>query len=80
MDKSELVEKLTITFRTVFKLDSLVLYPELTANDVEAWDSLSHMLLITEIENAFSIKFKLKDLNKMQNIGNMIEIINSKFQ
>lgn len=79
MEKVELEKKLTEVFRNVFKLDSLVLNPELTANDVDQWDSLSHMLLITEIENVFSIKFKLKDLNKMQNVGEMIDIIYSKF-
>lgn len=78
MEKLELVQKLTTIFTSVFNDDSIVLTDELTANDVKKWDSLSNMLLITEIENAFSIKFKLKELNRMQNVGNMIEIINSK--
>jgi acyl carrier protein len=78
MDRSDVLNKLTPIFRTVFSNDSMVLTNELTANDVEKWDSLTHMLLITEIESAFSIKFKLKDLNKMRNIGEMIEIIISK--
>lgn len=78
MEKKENVEKLTKIFRTVFGNQSLVLKDELTANDVENWDSLTHMLLITAIEEGFSIKFKLKDLNKMRNVGDMIEIIMSK--
>jgi acyl carrier protein len=79
MERTELVTKLTAVFRKVFNNDSLVLTDELTANDVDNWDSLSHMLLITEIENTFSIKFKLKDLNKMRKVGDMIDIIMSKF-
>ena len=78
MERNEVVNKLTVIFRKVFNSDSLVLTNELTANDVDHWDSLSHMILITEIENSFSIKFKLKELNKMRNVGEMIEIIISK--
>lgn len=78
MEKAEVLCKLTAIFRTVFSNDSLVLSNELTANDVDQWDSLSHMILITEIENSFLIKFKLKELNKMRNVGNMIDIIISK--
>lgn len=78
MERSEVTNKLTTIFRSIFGDDSLVLSNELTANDVDQWDSLTHMLLITEIENGFSIKFKLKDLNKMRNVGDMIDIIQSK--
>jgi acyl carrier protein len=78
MERTEVVSKLTVIFRKVFKNDSLNLSNDLTAHDVDHWDSLSHMLLITAIENDFSIKFKLKDLNKMRNVGDMIEIILSK--
>lgn len=78
MERESIVEKLTVIFREVFANESLVITDELTANDVENWDSLSHMLLITEVENGFSIKFKLKELNKMHNVGDMIDIIFSK--
>lgn len=78
MERAEIVVKLTPIFRTVFNNQSITLSNELTANDVEAWDSLTHMLLINEIENSFSIKFRLKELNKMRNVGDMVEIINSK--
>lgn len=78
MEKTNILNKLTAIFKKVFNNDTLILTNELTANDVDNWDSLSHMMLITEIENSFSIKFRLKDLNKMRNVGEMIDIINSK--
>lgn len=78
MEKTEITEKLTVIFRHVFNNQTIILKNELTANDVENWDSLTHMLLIGEIENGFSIKFKLKELNKMRNVGDMIEVISSK--
>ncbi len=50
----------------------------LTAPDVEGWDSLHHMLILNEIENAFSFKFKLKDLNKMKDMGSLVQIISER--
>ena len=78
MEKENLVEKLTEIFRKVLNSPSLVLQDDLTANDVDNWDSLSHMLLISEIESSLNIKFKLKELNKMKNVGDLIEITSSK--
>jgi acyl carrier protein len=78
MERQTIVEKLTGIFRTVFNEDSLLITDELTADDVERWDSLSHMLMITEVENEFSVKFKLKELNKMRNVGDMIDTIKAK--
>jgi acyl carrier protein len=78
MEREEIAQKLAPVFKKVFGDASLEITDELTARDVENWDSLSHMLLITEVENEFGIKFKLKELNKMVNVGAMIAIINSK--
>lgn len=78
MNHSNISEKLTKIFREVFANPSLVLSNELTANDVDNWDSLTHMILITEIETQFDIKFKLKELNKMKNVGDLMTIISDK--
>jgi acyl carrier protein len=80
MERNTIVTKLTEVFRKVFNNETIDLSDELTANDVENWDSLSHMLLITEIENEFQIRFKLKELNKMRNVGEMINLITGKVQ
>ena len=80
MEKTEVVSKLTVIFREVFNDNTLNLTDELTANDVERWDSLAHMILIAEIEKVFSIKFKLKDLNKMKKVGDMVDVIITKLQ
>jgi acyl carrier protein len=78
MEKEEIVKELTPVFRKVFGDNSLELRDSLTALDVANWDSLSHMLLIAEVESKFSIKFRLKELNKMANVGDMIDVISSK--
>lgn len=78
MERAQIVDRLTSIFRKVFSDNELVLFDEMTANDVDLWTSLSHVMLITEIENTFSIRFQLKDLNKLDNVGAIIEIIKSK--
>ena len=78
MDQSVVTEKLTAIFRIVFNDDTIVLRNDLTANEVGNWDSLSHMLMIGEVEKEFSIKFKLKELNKLENVKSLIDLIELK--
>jgi len=78
MESEEIKSKLENIFREVFTDPSLKLDGGLTANDVDGWDSLSHMLLISEVEKEFNIKFRLSDLNKMRNVGDMMDIIVTK--
>jgi acyl carrier protein len=78
MDQSNIYDKLTLIFQEIFSNSSLVLSESLSANDVDNWDSLTHMILITEIETKFNIKFKLKELNKMKNVGDLVGIISTK--
>lgn len=80
MEKAEIMNQLTGIFRKIFNDGSLILNEELTANDVSNWDSLSHMLLINDIEQHFAIKFKLRELNRLKNVGVLIEIIESKLE
>lgn len=78
MERNEVIKKLTPIFREVFSDNSIELRDNMTADDVERWDSLSHMIMITTVEKEFGIKFKLKDLNKMKQVGDLISIIESK--
>ena len=73
-----ILEKMTKIFRNVFNDDTINLNSDTTAKDIGSWDSLSHMLMITEVENTFSIKFKLREINKLKNVGSLIELIESK--
>ena len=75
MNKNEIIEKLTEIFHEIFKDDTIVLSDEMTSNDVDAWDSLTHMLMITSVEEQFGIRFKLKDLNSIKNVGDIVRII-----
>ncbi len=78
MTAEEIKEKTNRIFRKVFNDDSLVIYNEMTANEVEKWDSLNHLVMITTIEEEFGIKIKLKELIAMKNVGHLLETIASK--
>lgn len=80
MNRNEIVEKLTLVFHDVFKDNTIVLNDDMTAADVENWDSLSHMLMITKVEEIFGIKFKLKELNKLKNVGDLCNTVASKLE
>ncbi len=78
MERKEIIDKLTIVFQEVFSDDTLVLREEMTSNDVEKWDSLTHMLMISTIEEQFGVVFKLKELNKLKKVGDIISILEEK--
>ena len=72
------IESLTEVFRIVFDDDSIEIRPELTANDVDGWDSLTHVNLITAIELKFGIRFTQKELLKQRNVGDLVTYIDRK--
>lgn len=78
MERTAIIEKLTAVFHEVFNDITIVLSDEMTAKDVENWDSLTHMLMITKVEEVFGIKFKLKELNKLKSVGDLIGTIEAK--
>lgn len=78
MEQSLIFEKLTGIFQRIFNDETIVLKRELTANDIANWDSLSHMLMIGEVETTFKVKFKLKELAKLNDVGSLIDLVRSK--
>lgn len=67
--------KLDRIFQDVFDDDSIHVTPETTADDIEDWDSLEHITLINAVQRAFHMKFKMKEISSMKNVGEMAEII-----
>ncbi len=70
--------RLTRVFQEVFEDSAIVLKPELTADDVDGWDSLSHVNLIIAIEIEFAIEFSQAEIRKFENVGNLIAAIEEK--
>ena len=79
MEREEIFSKLNEIFEDVLDLDET---PELTddtsAEDIEEWDSLSHIQLIVAIEKAFKIKFTSHEILKWKNVGEMLDSMISK--
>ena len=78
MERTEILNRVQKSIIDVLKHDRFEMRDDLTAADVEGWDSLTHVMIITEIEEAFNIRFKLKELNKLKNMGTLISLIESK--
>ena len=74
----ELQERLNRIFCEVFDDDDIKIAPEMTANDVGGWDSLSHVNLIVTIESRFNIRFTQKELLTFKNVGDLLNSIRSK--
>ena len=69
METTELLEILNGIFRKVLKRDDITLTESTTAHDVDGWDSLTNMVLITEIENKFGVRFSFREIVKLKNVG-----------
>ena len=74
MTNQEIFEKLNEIFSDVFD-EEITVTAETTSADVEEWDSLTHITLISEVEEAFGFKFAMKDVLGMKNVGEMAQII-----
>lgn len=72
------LEELTPIFRRVFDDDAIVLSRETTANDIDAWDSLSHMNLVTAVEMTFKLRIALGEIMTLKNVGHLADLIDRK--
>lgn len=78
MSQEEIYKKLNEIFRDVLDNDELNIDASSSANDIEEWDSLSHIQLIVAVEKAFGVKFTSREIMKWNNVGEMVESIVSK--
>ena len=62
----------------MFNDDTLILRPDLTASEVENWDSLAHIDMITAVEHEFKIRFTTGDVSSMKNVGDLMALIEKK--
>ncbi|MDE5619308.1 MAG: acyl carrier protein [Ruminococcus sp.] len=78
MNKNEIIKRLTEVFRDIFDDDSIVITEKTTANDIDDWDSIEHINLIGAVEDEFGIRFKMREVSGMKNVGEMIDIISQR--
>lgn len=78
MKKEEMTGKLKSVFQKVLEENEITITREMTAHDIEKWDSLRHIQLISEVERTFGVKFKLREVVSMKNVGDLIDLIQAK--
>jgi acyl carrier protein len=78
MDDTRIYDRLTSVFHDVFDDDTIEVSPQLTAKDVDGWDSLTHIRLILSVEKAFGIKFTTSEIGKLENVGDLAALIRAR--
>lgn len=80
MSREDVFEKVTEIFREVFDDEELVISDTTNSDDIEDWDSLEHIQLIVSMEKEFNVKFDIKAVNELENVGQMVDLIISLMQ
>lgn len=75
MSRSDIYTRLQEVFRDVFDDESITVNDSTTATDVDGWDSLEHINLVVAVEKEFGMKFNMKDVVKLKNVGEMVDLI-----
>ena len=78
MSREEIFKKLNEDFCYVFDDPYIRVNDSTTAADIDGWESLTHITLISSVENAFDISFSMKEVVKMKNVGEMVDRIEEK--
>jgi len=78
MEKNEILNQVLSVFHDVLDNEDIVLTYETTANDIEEWDSLSHIQLVVAIEKKFKLRFTSKEIQSWKNVREMLDCIKEK--
>ncbi len=78
MTHEEIMEIVQGIFRDVFDDETLIIKDSTNSKDIEDWDSLEHITLVVSMEKEFNLKFDLKEVNELANVGEMVDLIASK--
>ena len=75
MNRETTFERLASIFREVFDDDEIKMDEALTADDVEAWDSLSNIRMIVAVEEDFDVRFSTAEFSRLKNVGEFVDLI-----
>jgi len=75
MTEAEIRSQLNDVFRQVFDDDSIAIHDAMTAKDVAGWDSLNHVTLVVATEKRFGVRFRTKEVNALNNVGELVALI-----
>lgn len=75
MGREQIMKELNEIFISNFDDDEIVLSDETTSADIEYWDSLEQINIILACEKKWNLKFDIEEINKMKNVGEMVDLI-----
>jgi acyl carrier protein len=78
MDEPEIYARLAKIFDDVFDDESIAVTPDLSAKDVDGWDSLTHIRLLLTVEKAFKTRFTTSEIGKLENVGDLVALIKAR--
>tara|TARA_B100000809_G_scaffold76839_1_gene74637 strand:+ start:62 stop:310 length:249 start_codon:yes stop_codon:yes gene_type:complete len=78
--REEVFSSVQDIFRDIFDEKDLIIENGTTSNDIEGWDSLNHIGIISAAEKEFRIKFALGELSTLKDVGSMIDLIIEKLK
>ncbi len=78
MTHDEIKSSLNKVFQEIFEDPAIVIHESMAAKDILDWDSLNHINLIVAIEKQFSVRFSVKEVNALKNVGGIIALIQKK--
>ena len=78
MDDAQIYSRLAGVFNEVFDDETIEVTPQLTAKDVDGWDSLTHIRLILSVEKEFKIRFTTSEIGNLENVGELVALIRAR--
>ncbi|MGI9192888.1 MAG: acyl carrier protein [Chitinophagaceae bacterium] len=78
INREQIAKEVKLSLIQIIKHERFNWHDELKATEVEGWDSLTHMTLITAIEDRYGFRFKLKELNQLKTVGSLLDLIEAK--
>jgi acyl carrier protein len=78
MDRTQIIEQLVSVMSDVFDVDDLVVTDATSAEDIEEWDSLSHIRFMITVERLFKFKFRNDEIAELKNVGDLVTAIQKK--
>ena len=80
MTRNDLFIEVQNIFRDIFDEDEMVIENKTNSDEIEDWDSLNHINLVSAIEKEFQIRFALGELMELKDVGSMIDLMEKKLK
>lgn len=75
MERTEILQKLQTVYRDILDDENIVVTEETTADDIEEWDSITHVQIVAEIQKVFGVKFSAKEMLLWENVGDIVDAL-----